>query len=90
MNKFRCEIHESRQDESSFIVALLSVPNFPDDKPCKEIVRMPLQAVIAANDDSGEWGFCILDADEKNCIGSKLNELGVKECEWKYCNLYYS
>ena len=90
MKNYRCEINKERQDENSFIVALLPVPKFPNDKPVDDIVRQPLQAVIAANDVLGEWSFCSLEIDEKHCIGDALNGLKTPECEWVYCNLYSS
>lgn len=88
MNSISCEIHKTRKNENSFVVALLSVPAFPGDLPHKRTVRYPLQAVIAANDDDGAWGFVSLDGKQKHCIGDKLNELGIPVGKWMYCNLY--
>jgi hypothetical protein len=88
MKQYRCEIYDNRHDENSFAVALLPVPDFPNDKPFDDVVRKPLQAVIAANDANGMWSFVQLEVDEKHCIGDRLNEIGVPEGEWKYCNLF--
>lgn len=88
MGEYRCEISDERTDENSFCVMLLPVPPFPSNLPHNDIVRNPLQAVIAANDDGGKWVFVVLEPEEKHCIGDKLNEIGVREGEWKYCNLF--
>lgn len=90
MSKYRCKITKTREVNHAFAVMVIAVPSLPDDKPCKDIVRIPLLAVIAANDDGGKWGFVNLNQDEKHCIGDMLLDLEIPVGEWVYCELYES
>jgi len=88
MGNFTCKIKETKEHESAFLVALLDVPKFPNNKPLDEIVRLPLQAVIAVTDDDEPRSFIGLGHDEKHCIGDELQSLNVPSGEWKYCELF--
>lgn len=88
MKRYSCEIGECVQDENTFFVALLNVPDFPSTLPIASIVRTPLLAVIGAREMDGEVSFITLSADEKHCIGDALVKYNAGVGVWKYCNLY--
>ena len=88
MTEFTCKIKDSKEDKNAFLVVLLDVPEFPNEKPLDDIVRKPLQAVIAATDNDEPRSFIGLNNDEKHCIGDALQALNVKSGEWKYCELF--
>jgi len=88
MTTYNCKITLKRESENAFAVVLIEAPPFPDDKPYKETVHVPLLAVIAANDDTEEWGYVDLLREEKTCIGDQMLKDGVPSYEWMYCELY--
>ena len=88
INKLKCLIR-GRKSKSSFIVALLEVPSFPDESKLGDIVRTPLRSVIAATDDDKPRTFLLLDKEQKHCIGDELMRLDVKCGVWMWCKLYH-
>ena len=88
MSTYRCKITNGKNTKDAFLVALIEVPKFPDEKALSGIVREPLSAVIAATDDDDARTFLALDNDEKHCIGDALVEHGAGFGIWKYCEIF--
>ena len=83
---FECDISSVREHENFFAVCLLEAPEFPGEAPVMHGVKK--LAVIAATDEGGEWSWCTLSKDEKDCIGEALLKDGVGVGEWRWCGLY--
>ena len=79
------EGNKIKKDEHSFIVALIPTIPFPTDEPL--IDDCHYYAVISANNDGGEWGFCDLTADEKHTIGDEMIRLNCESNTWYCCNM---
>ena len=85
----RYEISDKRVDDNSYVVCLVSVPEFPEKKDeLDPIVRTPLLAVCAATHDGAGWSFCNLYRDEKHIIGDKLIERKTPLDTWVWCTQY--
>lgn len=89
MTIYTCEINDVRKNDFSFAVALLDVPPLPYPAgPIADFVYQPLRAVAAASDAGGEWSFCNLNQQEKDCIGDALVEYRAEVDKWYWCNLF--
>ena len=63
MTEYSCKITDEREDDEAFLVALLEVPDFPDDRKINDIVRIPMRAVIAAGYDDNGLRFADVNKD---------------------------
>lgn len=86
MSEYNFVISKEKIDDNSFIVCLLSVPDFPvQPDHLMEVVRKPLQAVIGAIYGSNGWSFTTLDRNERHIIGDELNSRNALPGEWFWC-----
>jgi|GEM_PF-6886311 len=94
MSRYTAKIYmgaEHRPDEKSFCVALLSVPDFPDNRqpiPAIEAMGGRLLSVVGCNDDTGRWGYVSLSDGEKDSIGDALQRAGAEIGIWYWCTLF--
>ena len=85
---FTCEIHSKKQNDLSFAVMLIPISSFPTDDKIDKIVRLPLHALVAAQNDDEGWSFICLSREEKHCIGDAMLEDEWEIGRWFWCNLY--
>lgn len=88
MIDYSCKITKEREHDEAFLVALLNVPDFPDEQRIDTVVYQPMYCVVAATSDEKGWSFITLTPDEKMCICDSLVDEKVKIFTWYYCELY--
>lgn len=91
MKTYTAKISREKQDEHSFLVALIPAPSIPEEFAENKEVHIAECAVVAANhalDGKNKWAYVHLEADEKQTIGDALVAACAPMYEWVWCNLY--
>ena len=91
MKNYTAKISKEKQDEHSFLVAIIPAPAIPEEFAENKEVHIAECAVVAANhalDGKNRWAYVHLEADEKQTIGDALVAACAPMYEWVWCNLY--